>query len=1532
MKTTIFFLLVLFSAQFILAQNTNTTQVPKDLNKKDQELLLSFPVLKLPTSYKSKTIPYKVDNSELEYFRDMFVQAGMSCGQASSTGICFTYEMNCARNLAANTNEHLYPTHFVYNWASGDWGGSGVSYYHTLDVLRSVGTPNLEEYGGSIDAGGDYRWMTGYDLYYSTMHNRVSEVYCIPELDTDEGLTVLKHWINDHLNGSEHGGCAIWYSTVPSPDATLDAGTEEGGKTVITELYAGTSHSMAILGYNDSIRYDYNGDGFYTNDIDINSDGMVDMNDWEIGGVKMCNTYSGGPDWADGGFCYIMYKAIAGGALWHDLVHVMYVNDDYEPMLTTKATVTYTNRKRIKIVAGMSTDLSATSPEYILDFPIFNYQSGERYMTGGTEEADKTIEFGFDITPFLNYLEPGQEARFFLQIRENDDEGWGSGQINSFSVIEYTSGSGVETSSMQSDVDIVQNGLTQIWVNKTVNHNPPEITNTELPVGAVLSPYSTSLIAENGTPPYKWSFDMNFEVEEGTASFPTGGSSMSASYNLVNLNFEFPFYGEKYHDIYVGNKGLIVFEPNFSDFLPYNDDDAIVFMHNKSIAPLYNTSITSNVSVISNSNNITLIFDNNKLDYAVTLHDDGRIVYSYQNCNIGISDIYTTGVSSGDLVNFQILNFFDQTNVSDGFQFTLNPHLPPEEFNLSPEGLLTGTPTHEYLAEDFYIQVCDNNNLTNLKVLPFITDGLILQFNAHTADDDLLEYNETVDVDVTVQNPMDAASTNIIATVSSTDPYVSITDNNFSILALNSDEEILISNAFQFIIDPLVPDQHTAYFIVNINCDQGDWNYPCDFELLAPVLEPGEITVSDDNDNLAAAGEDISVSLSVQNNGHADAANINIELETTDPYITLTTSSGEISSLSPTASQSISFDAEIAESVPMLHEAHITMNITADNGYSSSEDFIVVIHTPVIEQTGFLVNDYDNSCLDADETSDILIGLLNSGMIDATNLILTLSTDDEFITINNNTDNIALIEIENTTTGTFNVTAHSDAPMAHLVTFNLNISGDNGLDINLQMNTIIGILMETWESGDILALEWVADGSADWYPVTTNVYEGTYSLRSGEITSNQITNLHIQMFVVEEGDISFAYKVSSEASYDFLEFLVDNIVVESWSGNINWNTFNYTVYPGTHNFTWRYRKDGSIDNFEDCAWIDNIVFPPVNNLPPAFDMSTYSITKNMYPDQTDTETVIIYNLGGGVIDVSTNIEFLEIDSKSIEGSDIICNIQTFYPGETLDLEFTIHNSSTDMEWLKSTDITFPEGVTVNSSTDFIGGSGGPLATDNNTGVEATINWMSTGAWGAIHGNESAISTVNVTIDPLFEGEETIINYNIFGDLYGGSPHNVTDSLSIYNLNEMWLFVSPQNTEILFQSEQELTLNFNTSNMEPGTYQAIVHIHHNEEVTDLPVTLNIWTVSIKDNNETNINSYPNPFTNSFVLNIPKGETDIQRIEMIDATGKLIEVLWTGLSDAPEQITWNKGKSLAAGSYFVRIISESNSEMIKLIKTD
>lgn len=1531
-KISLFFTFVLFVIA-VSAQINIKTNEPQPLSIKEQQLLMSLPDLVMPDSYKNKSIPYKVDHSESEHFRAMFVQAGMSCGQASSTGICFTYEMNAARGLPANINANLYPTGFVYNWDAGDWGSNGVSYYHTLEVLRMVGTPNQAEYGGTIDAGGNLRWMNGYDLYYSAMHNRISHAYKLNVGDAD-GLLVLKNWINDHLNGDDDGGCAVFYSGVPYPTLTLPAGTEDAGKFVLTEFYAGTSHSMAILGYNDSIRFDYNGDGKFTNNIDIDNDGEVTMADWEIGGVKMCNTYSGGPAWSNGGFCYIMYKNVADGSFWQDVVHVMKVNDTYEPLLTAKASVTYTKRKRIKVYAGISTNTSATFPEYVIDFPIFDYQAGDNYMTGGTAEADKTLEFGLDLTPLLNFITPGQSAKYFLQVNEVDIDGWGEGTINSFSVINYSTGSPVETASTNSVQTIPQNGTATMSIVCSESYNPVQITTSELSGGAIMSPFSQQLIAAGGTEPYTWGFDMDFTISEVAGTFPTGGTPLSGSgFFSVPLGFTFNFYGQEYSNIYVSNVGLVVFEPGFDDYLPYYHQDQTIFMHSKCIAPFFNSTITSNMKSISGSGFKTIIWDNITLDYAMTIYDDGRIEFFYNNSALTNLVNYVCGVNNGDEINYQWLHFDNPNSVSSGFSYNMVPFAIPDEFEISDNGLLTGVPTHEYLAEEFHFKVVDNNGIRDKAILPFVTDGLILGYHVNTPDDDIIEYAESITLDLEATNPMDYSMTGINVTLSTSDPYITVTDNNTACSDLVPDANEIIPNAFSFNVSAAVPDNHVFQLNFTVTSDQGTWDYFYLFTAYAPNIVPGDVVVDDANDDILAAGETADIRIPLLNSGGSDVHNLSITASTTDPYITLNTTLASIISLEPSDEVLTLFNITTASEVENQHIAEVLLTITGDNGYSEVIPVEVTINTAIITVINSFVDDGLNNCLDPGETANVLFNLKNAGLVGATNITATLSTADPLILINTSPIDVASLLAGSNTILTYNLSVDPTCNMAHLVELNLHISADNGLSTDVTYYMIIGILIENFESGGLESFEWIQSEAVDWFVVDNEAYEGAYSLRSGAIGNNAQTVLQVSMFVVMTSEISFACKVSSENYYDFLEFLVDGLVVVSWSGELPWTVYSYEVNTGPHTFAWRYRKDGSVIGGSDAAWIDNIVFPAVNNIPPMLNCEISDIFKTMDTNQEETNSMTISNLGGGISYFDIEIIPQPSVTKSIEGAYLESSLETFKPSQTYNITFTVHNVSADVEWLKNVTINFPDEITVNSSTDFDGPSG-DLISDGTTGTGIDLVWSTTEMWGAIHDNESATATVNVTFDEDYTGLASEIAYTIFGDIYGADPHQVNSSITLTNKNLFWLCVDPYQGEIPYNSYYVLSLHYKTINMSEGIYYANMVISDLETTLTIPVELTVDSLSssnlVKANKKLQI--YPNPFNTEInIIYYSESQSAID-IRLYDITGKLVDIINTDFQILPgeNKFYYNLSKEIQDGMYLVKITIDNEIYYCKIVK--
>lgn len=91
------------------------------------------------------------------------------------------------------------------------------------------------------------------------------------------------------------------------------------------------------------------------------------------------------------------------------------------------------------------------------------------------------------------------------------------------------------------------------------------------------------------------------------------------------------------------------------------------------------------------------------------------------------------------------------------------------------------------------------------------------------------------------------------------------------------------------------------------------------------------------------------------------------------------------------------------------------------------------------------------------------------------------------------------------------------------------------------------------------------------------------------------------------GSGSFDVKVSTEAAWDFFEFLIDDTVVKRWSGEVDWQSFIFNLSAGTHSFTWRYTKDPNFEAGLDAAFIDNLYLPPPKSAGTGGGATTLSI-------------------------------------------------------------------------------------------------------------------------------------------------------------------------------------------------------------------------------------------------------------------------------------------------------------------------------------
>jgi hypothetical protein len=119
---------------------------------------------------------------------------------------------------------------------------------------------------------------------------------------------------------------------------------------------------------------------------------------------------------------------------------------------------------------------------------------------------------------------------------------------------------------------------------------------------------------------------------------------------------------------------------------------------------------------------------------------------------------------------------------------------------------------------------------------------------------------------------------------------------------------------------------------------------------------------------------------------------------------------------------------------------------------------------------------------------------------------------------------------------------------------------------------------------------WLLSGNSQWFITNSNYFSSPYSARSGTIQNSQYTDASKTITFNGSKTISFNFKVSSEASCDYLSFYINGSYIQGWSGETGWQNFsiNYTGY-GSVTLEWIYSKDSSISSGSDAAWIDDVV-------------------------------------------------------------------------------------------------------------------------------------------------------------------------------------------------------------------------------------------------------------------------------------------------------------------------------------------------------
>lgn len=182
---------------------------------------------------------------------------------------------------------------------------------------------------------------------------------------------------------------------------------------------------------------------------------------------------------------------------------------------------------------------------------------------------------------------------------------------------------------------------------------------------------------------------------------------------------------------------------------------------------------------------------------------------------------------------------------------------------------------------------------------------------------------------------------------------------------------------------------------------------------------------------------------------------------------------------------------------------------------------------------------------------------------------------------------------------------------------------------------------------------------------------------------------------------------------------------------------------------------------------------------PSLGVEPAALELALSPGDSARVPLVVTNLGepGSVLVWSAAVHdpFLP-GGRNIDGSTFSAQPPDYLPGQSRQFTLFVTNGSPDYDWLDGITLDFPPGATVLSSTDFVGGSGGPLVSNHASGDGVLLRWMDlNGGWGNVYGGQTVTATVTVVFAGWLSGPLEL-PWTMSGDGYGGHPHDIQGKL------------------------------------------------------------------------------------------------------------------------------------------------------------
>jgi hypothetical protein len=351
--------------------------------------------------------------------------------------------------------------------------------------------------------------------------------------------------------------------------------------------------------------------------------------------------------------------------------------------------------------------------------------------------------------------------------------------------------------------------------------------------------------------------------------------------------------------------------------------------------------------------------------------------------------------------------------------------------------------------------------------------------------------------------------------------------------------------------------------------------------------------ISENNNGKADYGEAVFLKLKISNLGLTSATNLTATISSTSPWVTINDNRATIGTLVGKSEIIVDNNIQLTIDDDVPDQGIITIDLTLkDNRIEKKYKIDITLHAPKLEIVNCIIDDSEygnnNFIIDPGENFRFIFQVKNTGSSNASGQLI-IDDHESGIEIVNSDIKSGILQFGEVSEISVPAKLSSSAQYGDYIDL-MSVLDCSPYIVDQNFEFRVGRVRESFESSTFTVYPWINISNKPWTISGSHSVDGGISARSGSISHNATTVLFMRTYFPQPDTLKFYYKVSSEPNYDYLQFNLNDKEVLKYSGETSWEKFKIAVPAGFNLLEWIYRKDNSVSQGADGAWIDKIDF------------------------------------------------------------------------------------------------------------------------------------------------------------------------------------------------------------------------------------------------------------------------------------------------------------------------------------------------------